>query len=163
VARRIVMNCPSVREIKAICAWEKRNQSNELENYWKKIKERISNIGPLPRFIISDSAYEERCSRVQDTLDCINESNISEYKNILRGKGEWKDNSPSHKLVKIYRVVLNNGCDAPRNKSITVALGFHIVAKVIKILHSPVLNALFTDKGMIIAEKFEEYGINAFR
>ncbi|ORC85487.1 putative retrotransposon hot spot (RHS) protein, partial [Trypanosoma theileri] len=26
-----------------------------------------------------------------------------------------------------------------------------------------VLNALFTDKGMIISEKFEEYGVNAFR
>ncbi|ORC91871.1 retrotransposon hot spot (RHS) protein [Trypanosoma theileri] len=160
-AYRIVMNCPTVREIKAICAWEKRNQSNELKSHWKKIKERINNIGPLPRHIFDDGMYRDRCNEVQDTLDLINESNISEYKNILRGIGEWKDKSPSHKLVKIYRVVIN--CrDVPRNKSITVALGFQIVARVIMILKSPVLNVVFTDKGVIIAEGFQRYGVNAF-
>ncbi|ORC83397.1 retrotransposon hot spot (RHS) protein, partial [Trypanosoma theileri] len=160
-AYRIVMNCPTVREIKAICAWEKRNQSKELKNHWKEIKERINNIGPLPRHIFDDGMYRDRCNEVKDTLDLINESNITEYKNILRGIGEWKDKSPSHKLVKIYRVVIN--CrDVPRNKPITVALGDQIVARVIVFLKSPVLNMVFTDKGVIIAEGFQRYGVNAF-
>ncbi|KAH9600908.1 Trypanosome RHS [Trypanosoma melophagium] len=91
------MNCPTLRDIKAMCAWEKRNQSNELENYWKKIKERIDNVGPLPRYIFSDVLYPRRCKEVKKALSDISES------------------------------------------------------------------ALFTDKGILIAEKFEEYGVNAFR
>ncbi|ORC83877.1 retrotransposon hot spot (RHS) protein, partial [Trypanosoma theileri] len=161
VAKCIVMNCPTVREIKAICAWEKRNQSNELENYWREIKERINNIGPLPRFIFSDGAYEGRCFRVQDTLDRIKKPTVSEYMDILRGDGEWKDNSPSHKLVKIYRLAIDD-VDLPRNETFTNELSKKIFVRVIEICHAPYLKFFFTDRGLFIAEHFEKLGVIAF-
>ncbi|KAH9582048.1 Trypanosome RHS, partial [Trypanosoma melophagium] len=165
-ALHIIINCPTVRDIKAMCAWRKDYESNKLESYWNSIKGRIDNVGPLPRYIFDDGAYGERRSRVQGgmakALKGVSGSNVLRLKAILRGDAVWEEYSSTSEILKIYRVVIN-GCDVPMNAAVNNALYNKIFTEVMGFLHSPTLNSPFIKKGVLNVEKFEEYGVNTFR
>ncbi|RNE95809.1 retrotransposon hot spot (RHS) protein, partial [Trypanosoma conorhini] len=51
-ANLIVMDCPDENDVKAMCAWKTRAMSVRVQKkYWKMIKERLDDVGTIPRSI----------------------------------------------------------------------------------------------------------------
>ncbi|ORC84453.1 retrotransposon hot spot (RHS) protein [Trypanosoma theileri] len=160
-AEWIVLDCPFLIDIKAMCTWEKRNQSDEFEYYWEKIKERVNDIGPLPRYIFDGNAYEERCSEVESALRGISKSNVSEYEKIMKLKGEWNDQSPSHKLLKICRQIDEDDRDNMKIRTITDELFDAIITHVGRFYQTPDPTSRHFFRGASDLGLFEEVGAMA--
>ncbi|RNC41502.1 putative retrotransposon hot spot (RHS) protein, partial [Trypanosoma cruzi] len=48
-AERIIMNCPDEMDVKAMCAWMKRDETKEKKaECWKMVEERMEKVGPIP-------------------------------------------------------------------------------------------------------------------
>ncbi|RNC51049.1 retrotransposon hot spot (RHS) protein, partial [Trypanosoma cruzi] len=64
-AARIIMNCPSEMDVEAMCPWMKRDETAEKQaGYWKMVKERMDNVGPIPRHIFDEKIYIVRLGAV---------------------------------------------------------------------------------------------------
>ncbi|RNE95733.1 retrotransposon hot spot (RHS) protein [Trypanosoma rangeli] len=51
-AIKIIMNCPDENDVKAMCAWETRNTTEEEQvEYWRRMHMRMDDVGPIPRCI----------------------------------------------------------------------------------------------------------------
>ncbi|EKF99568.1 retrotransposon hot spot (RHS) protein, putative, partial [Trypanosoma cruzi] len=51
-ATAIVTNCPEENDVRAMCIWMKRNRPlQEQAEYWKEVRGRMNNVGPILRFI----------------------------------------------------------------------------------------------------------------
>ncbi|EKF29755.1 retrotransposon hot spot (RHS) protein, putative [Trypanosoma cruzi marinkellei] len=104
-AKRIIMNCPDEVDVKAMCAWMKRDVTkDEQANYWKMVKTHMDEVGPIPRYIFDETKYIGRSGAVQFALYSIKELTMKEY--FSRG-GElpWYSEDPFHELVKIIREI----------------------------------------------------------
>ncbi|PWU91498.1 putative retrotransposon hot spot protein (RHS,) [Trypanosoma cruzi] len=71
-AARIIMNCPAEMDVKAMCAWMKRDETAEKKaECWKEVKERMDNVGPIPRYIFDANEFVAHSAAVEDALDGI--------------------------------------------------------------------------------------------
>ncbi|EAN85054.1 retrotransposon hot spot (RHS) protein, putative [Trypanosoma cruzi] len=130
-AARIVINCPEESDVRAICAWMKHNRSpQEQAEYWKEVKEQMEKVGPILRFILNKTAYNDRFSEGESAVNKITASKAEHYANI----GElnaFNDSEVSHKLVKVVRVRRDN-IEWPLN----VPISHHFESKIFSKLES---------------------------
>ncbi|RNC34788.1 retrotransposon hot spot (RHS) protein [Trypanosoma cruzi] len=101
--KRIIMNCPEKDDVKAMRVWMKRNDSSEQAEYWKKVKGRMDEVGPLLRYIFDDRKYNNRIESCKSTINKLNRIDAEYYLHFGTGKMLGGDNA-SHKLVKVVRV-----------------------------------------------------------
>ncbi|PWV20807.1 putative retrotransposon hot spot (RHS) protein [Trypanosoma cruzi] len=108
-AARIIMNCPDEMDVKAMCAWMTRDETKEKQaECWKEVKKHTQLLGPIPRHVFDEEAFNGRCGAVKFALQSINEVTVKEY--FSRG-GElpWCSEDPSHRLVKVVREIYAGG------------------------------------------------------
>ncbi|CCD18217.1 retrotransposon hot spot (RHS) protein, putative [Trypanosoma vivax Y486] len=111
----IYVNCDDERDLKAFVAWQKLfplgqdagitdELCKEISDEWKRVKQRIEQVGPLPRFVLNAGSYESRRSQIHNAISDITLNNKAPYMGILRMNSEWQSDHVSHKLVKLVRV-----------------------------------------------------------
>ncbi|RNC33382.1 putative retrotransposon hot spot (RHS) protein [Trypanosoma cruzi] len=114
-ATAIVTNCPEENDVRAMCIWMKRNQiPQEQAEYWKEVRGRMNNVGPILRFIFGKQACDDRIKACQQAVDG---STASELERNL-GIGccySSNDNDLSRKLVRVVRVRRGNNIGSPLN------------------------------------------------
>ncbi|RNC45428.1 retrotransposon hot spot (RHS) protein [Trypanosoma cruzi] len=114
-ATAIVTNCPEENDVRAMCIWMKRNRPlQEQAEYWKEVRGRMNNVGPILRFIFGKQAYDDRIKACQQAVDG---STASELERNL-GIGccySSNDNDLSRKLVRVVRVRRGNNIESPLN------------------------------------------------
>ncbi|RNF01349.1 putative retrotransposon hot spot (RHS) protein [Trypanosoma cruzi] len=125
-AERIIMNCPADMDVKAMCAWMKRDETAEKKaEYWRMVKERMEKVGLIPRYIFDANEFIAHSAAIEDALDGIN-SRDGEKHFIPRGVKLWDSEDPSHKLVKIVRARGEVGAEVFLNAPISFCLGRRI-------------------------------------
>ncbi|PWU99921.1 putative retrotransposon hot spot (RHS) protein [Trypanosoma cruzi] len=114
-ATAIVTNCPEENDVRAMCIWMKRNRPlQEQAEYWREVRGRMNNVGPILRFIFGKQAYDDRIKACQQAVDG---STASELERNL-GIGccySSNDSDLSRKLVRVVRVRRGNNIESPLN------------------------------------------------
>ncbi|EKG01881.1 retrotransposon hot spot (RHS) protein, putative, partial [Trypanosoma cruzi] len=68
-AARIIVNCPDEVDVKAMCAWITRDETKERQaECWKEVKKHMYLLGPIPRHVFDEEAFNERCGTVRFAL-----------------------------------------------------------------------------------------------
>ncbi|PWV05339.1 putative retrotransposon hot spot protein (RHS) [Trypanosoma cruzi] len=123
-ASRIIMNCPDEMDVKAMCAWMERGlEPDEQAECWKKVKERMDKVGPIPRHIFDEESYIVRLGAVDDALLAMKPTDVEKYFS-LGGSNIWYFEDPCHKLVKIVREIADEGVEVFLNAPICADIGF---------------------------------------
>ncbi|PWV04143.1 putative retrotransposon hot spot protein (RHS) [Trypanosoma cruzi] len=129
-ATRIVINCPEENDVKAMCAWMKRNQiPQEQAEYWKEVNGRMNKVGPILRFIFGKQAYDDRIKACQQTVDGMNALKFEGYLDV----GYCclsNDSDLSRKLVKVVRIRRGNNNESPLNVLISPHLEREILSRL---------------------------------
>ncbi|RNF04682.1 retrotransposon hot spot (RHS) protein [Trypanosoma conorhini] len=98
-----IMNCPSEPEVKAMCAWRTRDRpAQEQKEYWETVYRRMDEIGPVPRYILTEADFNERTAAVNSALQAIDASAARDFFTQEEGN-MWCPENPFQKLVKIGR------------------------------------------------------------
>ncbi|KAF5216322.1 hypothetical protein ECC02_010921 [Trypanosoma cruzi] len=162
-ASRIIMNCPDEMDVEAMCAWMKRDETAEKKaGYWKKVKERMVIVGPIPRHIFDEKIYINRLGAVDGALLGIKPSDVEEYFS-LGGEKKWYSEDPSHKLVKIVRARTVEGAEVFLNASISADIGFRTadcLAK--KMATKDILLLILGSRGALASQALEQLGLRVF-
>ncbi|RNC53803.1 putative retrotransposon hot spot (RHS) protein, partial [Trypanosoma cruzi] len=125
-AERIIMNCPDEMDVKAMCAWMKRDETAEKQaECWKEVKERMYLLGPIPRHIFDANEFIAHSAAIEDALDGI-KSRDGEKHFTHRGVRLWYSENPSQKLVRVVRGRGEVGAEVFLNAPISVCLGRRI-------------------------------------
>ncbi|EKG06161.1 retrotransposon hot spot (RHS) protein, putative [Trypanosoma cruzi] len=125
-AARIIMNCPAEMDVKAMCAWMKRDETAEKKaECWKEVKERMDNVGPIPRYIFDANEFIAHSAAVEDALDGI-KSRDGEKQFTHGGVRLWYSENLSHKLVGVVRGRGEVGAEVFLNAPISVCFGLRI-------------------------------------
>ncbi|RNC33109.1 retrotransposon hot spot (RHS) protein [Trypanosoma cruzi] len=114
-AIEIVIDCPEENDVRAMCIWMKRNRPlQEQAEYWKEVRGRMNNVGPILRSIFGKQAYDDRIKACQQA---VGGSTASELERNL-GIGccySSNDSDLSRKLVRVVRVRRGNSIESPLN------------------------------------------------
>ncbi|KAF5217678.1 hypothetical protein ECC02_009453 [Trypanosoma cruzi] len=125
-AARIIMNCPDEMDVKAMCAWMKRDgTADDQAEYWKMVKERIEKVGRLPRYIFDANEFIAHSAAIQSALDGI-KSRDGEKHFTHGGVRLWDSENPFQKLVRIVRARGKFGAEGFLNAPISFCLGRRI-------------------------------------
>ncbi|PWU94844.1 putative retrotransposon hot spot protein [Trypanosoma cruzi] len=126
------MNCPDEMDVKAMCAWMERGlEPDKQAECWKKVKERMDKVGPIPRHIFDEKSYKDRLAAINGALLAIKLTDVGEYF-TLRGGKLWYSEDPSHKLVKVVREITKKGAELFLNATISADIGFRIADRLEK-------------------------------
>ncbi|PWU86511.1 putative retrotransposon hot spot protein (RHS,) [Trypanosoma cruzi] len=125
-AARIIMNCPDKMDVKAMCAWMKRDgTADDQAEYWKMVKERMEKVGRRPRYIFDENEFIAHSAAIEDALDGI-KSRDGERHFTHGGVRLWDSENLSHKLVRIVRARGEVGAEVFLNAPISFCLGRRI-------------------------------------
>ncbi|PWV11216.1 putative retrotransposon hot spot (RHS) protein [Trypanosoma cruzi] len=114
-ATAIVANCPEENDVRAMCIWMKRNRPlQEQAEYWKEVRGRMNNVGPILRFIFGKQAYDDRIKACQQAVDGSTASELERNSGIGCCYSS-NDSDLSRKLVKAVRVRRGNSIESPLN------------------------------------------------
>ncbi|EKG00232.1 retrotransposon hot spot (RHS) protein, putative, partial [Trypanosoma cruzi] len=129
-AIEIVIDCPEENDVRAMCIWMKRNRPlQEQAEYWKEVRGRMNNVGPILRSIFGKQAYDDRIKACQQA---VGGSTASELERNL-GIGccySSNDSELSRKLVKVVRVRRGNSIESPLNVLISPHLEREILSRL---------------------------------
>ncbi|PWV13197.1 putative retrotransposon hot spot protein (RHS) [Trypanosoma cruzi] len=121
-AARIIMNCPSEMDAKAMCAWMKRDETAEKQaGYWKEVEKRMDNVGPIPRHIFDEKIYIVRLGAVNGIKSGDGEKHFTHG-----GVRLWYSENPSQKLVRVVRTRAEVGAEVFLNAPISFCFGRRI-------------------------------------
>ncbi|RNC32909.1 putative retrotransposon hot spot (RHS) protein [Trypanosoma cruzi] len=72
-AERIIANCSDEMDVKAMCAWIKRDGNTDKQaEYWKMVEERMDIVGPIPRYTFDANEFVAHSAAIGYALDGIN-------------------------------------------------------------------------------------------
>ncbi|KAF8284930.1 putative retrotransposon hot spot (RHS) protein [Trypanosoma cruzi] len=125
-AERIIVNCPDEMDVKAMCAWMKRDETaGKKAECWKEVKERMEKVGPIPRHIFDANVFVAHSAAIEDALDGI-KSRDGEKHFTHGGVKLWYSENASQKLVRVVRGRGEVGAEVFLNAPISVCLGRRI-------------------------------------
>ncbi|PWV04204.1 putative retrotransposon hot spot protein (RHS) [Trypanosoma cruzi] len=108
-AARIIVNCPDEVDVKAMCAWMTRDETKEKQaEYWNEVKKHMYLLGPIPRHVFDEEAFNGRCGAVKFALQSINEVTVEEHFS-RGGESPWYSEDPFHKPVEVVREIYAGG------------------------------------------------------
>ncbi|RNE97168.1 retrotransposon hot spot (RHS) protein [Trypanosoma rangeli] len=132
-AIKTIMNCPDENNVKAMCAWETRNTTEEEQaKYWRRMHMHMDDVGPIPRCIFRFNEYKDRVEEIKEILAGIDVSNAVHY-GMIGGMEECPSNDASHKLVKVVRLVTQRGLEAFVNLPVCFSLGSKLFARLLEV------------------------------
>ncbi|RNC54069.1 putative retrotransposon hot spot (RHS) protein [Trypanosoma cruzi] len=121
-AERIIMNCPEEMDVKAMCAWMKRDETaGKKAEWWRMVKERMDKVGPIPRYIFDANEFIAHSAAIEDALDGI-KSRDGEKHFTHGGVKLWYSENASQKLVRVARARGEVGAEVFLNAPISVCL-----------------------------------------
>ncbi|PWU84175.1 putative retrotransposon hot spot (RHS) protein [Trypanosoma cruzi] len=163
-AARVIMNCPDEMDVKAMCAWMKRNETLEKQaEYWKEVEERMKNVGPIPRHIFDKKIYKERLGAVDGALEGIKPTDAEKYFTLGGEEKKWYSEDPSHKLVKVVRAKTDEGAEVFLNAPICDDIGFRTADRLAKVMSAKDFLLLILASRAALASKYlEQLGLRAF-
>ncbi|RNC54028.1 retrotransposon hot spot (RHS) protein [Trypanosoma cruzi] len=162
-ASRIIMNCPDEMDVKAMCAWMKRDETAEKKTeYWRMVKERIEKVGPIPRHIFYVDEYRKRTQDVMRALKWINLGEQGKYF-TQGGEKKWYSEDSSQKLLKVVRVREGSAFEDFTNAPICDYLGVLTLSRLAKAL-SPhdILFLVLGMKNVLQPAALEKYALSVF-
>ncbi|PWV20021.1 putative retrotransposon hot spot (RHS) protein [Trypanosoma cruzi] len=128
-ATAIVTNCPEENDVRAMCIWMKRNRPlQEQAEYWKEVRGRMNNVGPILRFIFGKQAYDDCIKACQQAVDGSTASELE--RNLGIGCYSSNDSELSRKLVKVVRVRRGYNFASPLNVLISPHLEREILSRL---------------------------------
>ncbi|RNE96289.1 retrotransposon hot spot (RHS) protein, partial [Trypanosoma conorhini] len=162
-ANLIVMNCPDENDVKAMCAWETRANSAQVQKkHWETIKKRMYYVGPIQRCIFDEDTYGTRLVVTTQVLGGANASNAHNYISIV-DMTMWPANDASHKLVKAVRVTVKGAAETFVNLPVCLHLGHRLLIKLTEVgKQRDVLYQLWRLRDLFLPELLEKYGVHAF-
>ncbi|RNC42177.1 retrotransposon hot spot protein (RHS) [Trypanosoma cruzi] len=125
-AARIIVNCPAGMDVKAMCAWMKRDETAEKKaECWRMVGERMNKVGPIPLHIFDANKFIAHSAAIEDALEGMN-SRDGEKHFIHGGVRLWDSENPSQKLVRVVRTRAESGSEVFLNAPISFCLGRRI-------------------------------------
>ncbi|PWV09812.1 putative retrotransposon hot spot (RHS) protein [Trypanosoma cruzi] len=134
----LIINCPHRIDLKAMCFWRKHfqptgeqaeEQAMNPAQYWEKVKERMDEVGPIPRCIFNQLEYKIQLSEIEKVVKLIKPSNSTDYMGV-GGDKIWIAEYVSQTIVKFVRVReesgIEVGCNAPVSRSAMVKITQHL-------------------------------------
>ncbi|RNC48293.1 putative retrotransposon hot spot (RHS) protein [Trypanosoma cruzi] len=113
-------------DVKAMCAWTKRGGiRDDQAECWKMVKERMDNVGPIPRYIFDANEFIAHGAAIEDALDGVN-SRDGEKHFTHGGVRLWYSENASQKLVRVVRGRGEVGAEVFLNAPISFFLGRRI-------------------------------------
>ncbi|RNE96363.1 retrotransposon hot spot (RHS) protein [Trypanosoma conorhini] len=162
-AARIIMNCPGESHVKAMCAWETRDTSEqEQADYCNMVGKRMDDVGPIPRCIFNESEYEGRLTAIEAALGLMSASRPENH--IFIGRREvWPANDVSHTLAKAARLKGEDGNETFVNLPASFRLGHKIMGKLASIgRHHDILWELWRLSDSFPSEYLQKFAVYAF-
>ncbi|PWU91209.1 putative retrotransposon hot spot protein (RHS) [Trypanosoma cruzi] len=103
VPHRIIMNCPEEMDVKAMCAWMKRDGTPQgQEKYWRMVCHQLNFLGPIPRYIFDAKDFSKRYGELVRVLKSI--KSRDDAKHVTHGgTKEWCPENPFYKLMCVKR------------------------------------------------------------
>ncbi|PWV19634.1 putative retrotransposon hot spot protein (RHS) [Trypanosoma cruzi] len=100
---RIIMNYPEEMDVKAMCAWMKRDGTpQEQEKYWWMVCHQMLFLGPIPRYIFDANGFSKRYNELDRVLKSI--KNRDDVRYVTRGgTAVWCTENPFYKLMCVDR------------------------------------------------------------
>ncbi|RNF01818.1 retrotransposon hot spot (RHS) protein [Trypanosoma conorhini] len=86
-----------------MCSWETRHQPAQAQaDYWETVEQRMERVGPFPRYVLSEAAFNGRTEAVESALQAIDASVAKDY---FAREAEifWCEENPFKKFVKVER------------------------------------------------------------
>ncbi|PWV07015.1 putative retrotransposon hot spot protein (RHS) [Trypanosoma cruzi] len=125
-AGRIIVKSTEEMDVRAMFAWMKRDETAEKKTeYWKEVKERMDNVGPIPRYIFDANKFIAHSAAIEDALDGMKfqdgEKHFTHW-----GVRLWYSEDPSQKLVSVVRARGEFVAEGFLNAPISVCLGRRI-------------------------------------
>ncbi|RNC45038.1 putative retrotransposon hot spot (RHS) protein, partial [Trypanosoma cruzi] len=131
-ATAIVTNCPEENDVRAMCIWMKRNRPlQEQAEYWREVRGRMNNVGPILRSIFGKQAYDDRIKACQQAVDGSTASELERYLRIGCCYSS-NDSDLSRKLVRVVRVRRGNSIELP----LTVLISPHLEREILSRLEN---------------------------
>ncbi|PWV07028.1 putative retrotransposon hot spot protein (RHS) [Trypanosoma cruzi] len=125
-SERIIVNCPDEMDVKAMCAWMKRNGTTDGQaEYWKMVEERMDIVGPIPQHIFHANDFNVYTAVIEDALDGI-KSRDGEKHFTHWGVRLWYSANPPQKLVRAAGARGEVGAEVFLNAPISFCLGRRI-------------------------------------
>ncbi|RNF22127.1 retrotransposon hot spot (RHS) protein, partial [Trypanosoma conorhini] len=129
-----IMNCPDEKEVKAMCAWRTRGRpAQEQRKYWETVQDRMSQVGPMPRYILTEADFNEGTEVVNSALQAITASVARDYLDLEEGN-IWCPGNPFQQFVKIERVSNTGGLVVIRCTSICRGLDSKVAQRMCEVL-----------------------------
>ncbi|PBJ75754.1 retrotransposon hot spot protein (RHS) [Trypanosoma cruzi cruzi] len=103
LSRQITMNCPDRMDVKAMCAWMKRDGTpQEQQKYWWMVRRQMNFLGPILRYIFDAKEFSKRYNELdrvlrsiksRDDIACVTRDEIT----------AWCTENPFYKLKCVKR------------------------------------------------------------
>ncbi|RNC35671.1 putative retrotransposon hot spot (RHS) protein, partial [Trypanosoma cruzi] len=134
---RIIMNCPEGMDVKAMCAWMKRDGTpQEQEKYWRMVCQQMDFLGPIPRYIFDAKEFSKRYNELDRVLRSIKSRADANYI-TFEAMRAWCTENPFYKLMRVNRERGIFGSEAFNTDSLSYHLtnrAFPFLEKVIPIV-----------------------------
>ncbi|RNE95141.1 retrotransposon hot spot (RHS) protein [Trypanosoma rangeli] len=162
-AIKIIMNCPDENDVKAMCAWETRNTTEEEQvEYWRRMHMHMHDVGPIPRCIFNDNNYKDRVEEIKDILEGIDASNAVHY-GMIGGMGMWPSNDASHKLVKVLRLITQGDVEAFVNLPVCFSIESKLIGRLLEVdEENGIIYRLLKYRRVLLPELLERCTLHAF-
>ncbi|RNE95781.1 retrotransposon hot spot (RHS) protein [Trypanosoma rangeli] len=162
-AVKIIMNCPDENDVKAMCAWEMRNTTEEEQaEYWRRMHMHTHDVGPIPRCIFQFNEYEDRVEEIKDILAGIDASNAVHY-GMIGGVEEWPSNDAPHKLMKAVRAIRQRDVEAFVNLPVCFSLGSKLIGRLLEVDEkNGIILRLLKYRRVLFPELLERYTLHVF-
>ncbi|RNE95451.1 retrotransposon hot spot (RHS) protein [Trypanosoma rangeli] len=162
-AIKIIMNCPDKNDVKAMCAWETPNTTEEEQaEYWRRMHMRMDDVGPISRCIFNDDNYKDRVEEIKDILAGIDASNAVHY-GMIGGMGMRPSNDAPHKLVKVVRAIRQRGLEAFVNMPVCFSIGSKLIGRLLEVdEENGIIFRLCKHCEVLIPELLEQHTLHAF-
>ncbi|PWU85752.1 putative retrotransposon hot spot protein (RHS) [Trypanosoma cruzi] len=139
LSRQITMNCPEEMDVKAMCAWMKRDWTpQEQEKYWRMVCRQMLFLGPILRYIFDAKDFSKRYDELDRVLRSIKSRDDSNY--ITYGMTAWFNENPFCKLMRVKRERGIFGTEAFKTDLLSRHLRYRAVSFALKIIS---LNDIF--------------------
>ncbi|RNF02262.1 retrotransposon hot spot (RHS) protein [Trypanosoma conorhini] len=162
-AKRIIMNCPDESDVRAMCAWQKREEpAQEQAEYWNKIWSCIECLGPVPLRLFNEKNhgmyFDMMDTGVEEILPFMGGYYVGPDNGIL-----WNRSSSFQRLSKVVRVLGDTGAESFFNAPISSVARGQIFALLGRIMKWPIGLRMALIPSYILSPKaLEEYGALIF-
>ncbi|EAN85427.1 retrotransposon hot spot (RHS) protein, putative, partial [Trypanosoma cruzi] len=134
ISRQITMNCPEEMDVKAMCAWMKRDWTPQgQEKYWRMVSHQMLFLGPILRYIFDAKDFSKRYNELDRVLRSI-KSRDDVVCVTYEAVTAWFTENPFHKLMYVKREKGRFGAEDFKTDLLSRHLADRAASSVLKII-----------------------------